>query len=454
MSEKEKSRRARYKKNREKWIFIQSALIVLVSLAVLISAIVSYQLKKTYYIDYDESGNIDYTVQLKENDFYEEDYLESDRSYVASLIDNIITDFYYKLDMDEENVNYRYSYDITARLEIVDDTSGRVIFDPVYPIASEQNKVQSSNSSLVITEIAVIDYEKYNDLAERFLDAASLSKTTGNIIVKFEVDVLSECSAFAGSALEHFTSELRIPLTTETVNVQMTSTVPDSESKMLACTRGVGSEVFKTTAIVLLVLDVLLGCLLATFIYLTRTEDITYAARTKKVLSAYKSYIQKIRNMFDVGSYQVVRVDKFEELLEIRDTVQAPILMYENDDKTCSRFMIPTESKILYLYEIKVEGVDDPMPCTVPSAPTAVVSPKITNVVRPVVKVTVAQTPPPPPPAPEEPAIETVLEEPELDVESEEDAAPEVFVEVENEAEEEPIAEEELIVEEEPIVEV
>ena len=56
MSEKEKSRRARYKKNREKWIFIQSALIVLLSLAVLISAIVSYQLKKTYYIDYDESG--------------------------------------------------------------------------------------------------------------------------------------------------------------------------------------------------------------------------------------------------------------------------------------------------------------------------------------------------------------------------------------------------------------
>ena len=51
--------------------------------------------------------------------------------------------------------------------------------------------------------------------------------------------------------------------------------------------------------------------------------------------------------------FQIV-VDAFDEMLEIRDTIQAPILMFENEDKTCAKFMIPTDSKLLYLYEIKV----------------------------------------------------------------------------------------------------
>ena len=42
-------------------------------------------------------------------------------------------------------------------------------------------------------------------------------------------------------------------------------------------------------------------------------------------------------------------------MLEIRDTVQSPLLMYENEDKTCSQFFITTAEKVLYLYEIAVE---------------------------------------------------------------------------------------------------
>ena len=97
MSESEKKRRGLYRKNREKWIFTQAVIIAVLTIAILISALVAYQLNKTYFIEYRESGYIDYNVFLKDNEFYDSTYLEKDQSYVASLIDKIVADFNYEI---------------------------------------------------------------------------------------------------------------------------------------------------------------------------------------------------------------------------------------------------------------------------------------------------------------------------------------------------------------------
>ena len=429
------NKRKRYKKHREKWIFVQVVAITVITLAMLISGIVSYNLNKTYYIGYTESGNIDYNVFLKDNDFYEESYIGKDQSYVASIIDKIIADYSYSIDMDVDDVNYRYSYTVKSRLEIIDNTSERPLFNPEYELVSVQNKLQNTSNRLLINEIIVINYDEYNNIANSFIETYGLSNVTSNIVVTLEVDVLSDCNAFSGSSADSYSSELRIPLTTKTVNIKMSSMVPDAESKMMACTRGAGSEVFKTTAIVLAVVDALVILVLLAFIYLTRTDDITYSARVKKILSQHKSYIQKINNLFDTSNYQIVLVDRFDEMLEIRDTIQAPILMYENPEKTCAQFIIPTDSKLLYKYVIKIDGYEEPESPKAPDpAPTTIVKPNITNVVRPVVKVVVA-----PPAAPEkkesEATVETVMEEPEIEIETEAEEIPCVTATVEEDTE-------------------
>ena len=384
---------------------------VVIALAIIISSLVAYQLNKTYYIGYSESGSIDYNVFLEDNEFYDSTFLDKDQSYVASLIDKIVADFSYNIEMDTSDVNYKYSYTVKSRLEIIDNSSKAPIFNPEYELVSVQNKTKSSSSRLHINEIVVLDYDQYNDLANKFLATYDLTgNTTSNIVVTLSVDVLSDCNAFSGSTVDAYTSELRIPLTTKTVNIKMTSAVPDSESKMIACTRGAGYEAFKTTAIVLGVFEALVLLLMGAFIYLTRTEDITYTARVKKIVSQYKSYIQRIKTIFDHSGYQRVFVDTFDEMLEIRDTIQAPILMYENNDKTCAKFMIPTDSKLLYIYEIKIEGFEEPeTESSSGNSQTAV--PNITNVVRPVVKVVVN----PAAPKADAPMYETVIEAPEVE---------------------------------------
>lgn len=438
MSEKEKKKRAMYQRKRERWAFVQIVLIAIVTVAVIISSIVAVQLKSKYYVNYRESGGIDYKVALKENEFFEEGFLDGGQSYVASLIDRIIADFSYEIDMDSDDVSYQYSYTINSRLEIIDNSSKVAIFDPEYELINVQNKSQKSSDKLNINEIVVINYDEYNDLANRFIDTYDLTNTTSSIVVTLTVNVLSNCEAFTDSAVDAYTSELRIPLTTKTVNVKMTAAVPDEESNMIACTRGEGSEVFKTTAIVLGVVDALMIAVLIAFMYFTKTADITYTARVKRIISQYKSYIQRINNLFETKGYQVILVNEFDEMLEIRDTIQAPILMYENADKTCAKFMIPTDSKLLYTYTISIEGYEEPENEAEDPSPAITVQPNITNIVRPVVKVVLNPNPAPTKPTEPEPIVENILEEPEIEADDaiEVVAATEEFDETDSEIDE------------------
>ena len=402
MSEKAKRHTAAYRRNRERWIFAQSVIVIVLTLAVLICALVSARLNKTYYVAYTESGNVDYNVFLKENEFYEEDHLGKDQTYVASLIESVVASFAYRIDMDAENVNYRYSYNVTSTLEIVENASDGIIYNPEKMLVEKDGLIQNSASNLVINEIVAIDYNDYNELATRFLQTYGLTDVESSIVLRLNVEVLSDCAAFTSSAVDSYVSELRIPLTTKTVNVEMTSTVPENDDRMIACNRGLGGEAFRVSAIVLAVVDAILILVLVAFIYLTRTEDITYTARVKRILSRYKSFIQRIRGAFDENGYQVIHVSSFDEMLEIRDTVGAPILLFENSEKTCARFYIPTDAHLLYVYEISIEGASEPAPAAAPAE---------VPVAAPVVKAPVEETPVVEAPVEETPALEAPAEE-------------------------------------------
>ena len=233
-----------------------------------------------------------------------------------------------------------------------------------------------------------------------FLRTYDLQNTESNIRLALEVDVQGNCANFVDTATENYVSELCIPLTQKTVNVDMTSSIPASETRTVECKSGVASEAFRVTAIVLGVVDALLIPLLVAFILLTRTKDMTYAARVKRITSQYKSFIQKTKNDFDPSGYQVLHVERFDELLEIRETVSAPILMYANDEELYTRFYVPTGAMLLYVYEIKVEGCEtaqcDPLPkncpcaanTTCPRAPQTPSAPVATPVVAPEDKAT------------------------------------------------------------------
>ncbi len=356
MSEAERKRRLDYKKNRKKWLMIQAIIIAVVALIVLGSTLTYYQLNKTFYINYTERSDIDYKVALKPNEFYEETVLDKGQIYVASLIDSVTADIMYELNMETEDVDYEYSYNVEAQL-LVADKSGVAIFDPVYEIKPLTKHEQSTNK-LTIKENVTLDYEEYNSIANAFVTEFGLKDVVCTLIVRMNIEVNGACDEFSSDSSNSYSTALNIPLTEKTVNIEMTQSVPSGESKVLACSTALNKDIFKITGIVFTIIDILLLITYVSFAYLTRNEDINYSIKIKKLLSNYRSYIQRLTNEFDTEGYQILTVGSFNEMLSIRDTIQSPILMNENEDQTRSRFMIPTNTKILYMFEIKVDNYD------------------------------------------------------------------------------------------------
>ena len=358
MSEVEIKRRQDYKRNRKKWILIQTIALVMVGLIALSSFVLYDRMNRTYYIEYTENSNVDYKVQYKSNGFFEEEWIDAGNSYVTSLVNGIQADFEYTMNMNASDVGFDYSYGVTAQLVVSDKTTGDPIFNPVDELLPETKGSARRTDSITITESVTVDFQKYNALAHQFITAYGLKNATAMLCIKLNVEVLSQCDEFETNNENSYSTTLVVPLCEENFSMHTTSSAPSGESKVLACKGAVNTGIFLTVGIVGAVLASLIAIVLLVFIYITRNEDINYYNKVKKILNSYRSFIQQIEGEFDTEGYQIVPIKTFVEMLGIRDTIQSPILMWENNDETMTQFLIPTNTKILYVFEIKVDNYD------------------------------------------------------------------------------------------------
>lgn len=357
MSEAERKRRIDYIKNRKRWIMIIAAILGGLILLTVISAGMYYTLNKSYYIDYQEKANVDYTVSLKNNSFYEGTVADKNQAYVASIIDDIIADFNYTFLMSANNVEINYTYSVDALMAITDKNTGAVIFD-VKDTVLEKKTFLTTASHISVDEALTVDFEKYNTLEERFIKEYNLSSTVSTLKLMLNVDILGVCDQFSNDSTHHYSIVLNVPLSEQTVVMYSTSENVNTAGQILACGNAIAKTVFLILFIVFAILSVLAVIALIVFSRLTINTDVSYGIRIKKLLRNYKTYIQQINTAFNDEGYQVLMVNSFNEMLEIRDTLQLPIIMNENEDHTCTKFMIPTDSAILYLFEVKIADYD------------------------------------------------------------------------------------------------
>lgn len=359
MSELEIRKRQEYVRNRKKWMIVQIVAIVIVAAIALGSFLICDRMNRTYYIEYTESSNLDYRVKYEENAFFDDDWVERDQAYIAFLIDAIEADFHYELNMDTTGVGFDYSYEILATTVVADKDSGNPYYTVEEVLFPKKSVSISHNSTVAIDEKISIDYNKFNDMATRFVGAYGLKNASSTLIVTLSVDVLSACDAFETSNENSYFTSLNIPLNEETFSVEVTQSIPEDESKVLACSGAASQKLFHVLGIVTTILACVLAVVLGVFLYMTQNEDITYSAKVRKLVNAYGSYIQRITGEFDDAGYQTIYVKTFVEMLGIRDTIQSPILMYENRDATMTRFLVPTNTQLLYCFEIKVDNYDE-----------------------------------------------------------------------------------------------
>lgn len=358
MSEAEKKKRADYRKKRAAAI---AAITVVLAICCFLTGAafgVFQSLNKAHYISYTEHGSVAHRVLFKNSDFSEG--LEDDAdAYVSSLLKSVITTFEYEMDMEGDDVEYKYTYGVFATVKVTDDRTDTVIYSPVKELLPEKSYTAKSDKKLVISQPVMVSYDEYNKIAKDFIEALDVEDEPLSCVleISMNVNVISASDRFVSDSSNTYSSTLRVSLCEAITNIQSEATVP-SDSKVLASSDS-ASGIFGILSIVLGGVDILILAALVIFVYKTRNKDINYQIKVKRLVQSYKSYIQKINNPFDESGKQTLSVATFGEMLELRDTLSSPILMYENEDRTCTKFIIPTATDIIYVFEIKVEDYDE-----------------------------------------------------------------------------------------------
>ena len=115
-----------------------------------------------------ENSNIDYRVFLKDNEFFNSDYLVDDKGYIASLIDYIQAKFDYQLEFDRNDVNYQYTYWIEGNVVVRQKNMEKPLYESSDVLVNEK-VMTGTKEPVTISENVQIDYNHYNQLIKNFI---------------------------------------------------------------------------------------------------------------------------------------------------------------------------------------------------------------------------------------------------------------------------------------------
>ncbi len=341
------------KKRRKHKIKLGVASAVLIIIAVIL-ILAYFKLSKNEYNTYTENARVNYKVSLKENEFYRDQYVDGKSTIIASLIKDIDVNFDYKMNLANEQ-DYTYEYKIVAKTNVKESSKSNSIYETTDELVNSIQQ-ESNSKDLEIVDSVKINYDDYNEKINKFINLYRLDNVTSTLQLEMYVYVVNK---YDGKQIneESKIMTVDIPLTTKTINISIDSNVVQGEGKILSKkSEYQNPEYFLWAGIALAIIGIIIFIMLIKYIIEKRSAETMYAQELKQILFNYKSYIQRSNTPIDTKGYKIISINTFEEILGLRDTMQAPILMYTEEEEERTKFMILSD-KIMYIYVLGAKEI-------------------------------------------------------------------------------------------------
>lgn len=301
-------------------------------------------------INYEKSGNVSVRTYLKENSYYNSNYLDEDMAVIANLIDYFKLDYNYSYALSD-NVDYKVKYGITTDLIVFDsDNNTKPIYTNSEVILDE--KEESGHGQVVKIDLynQKISYDSYNKIVQ------SLKKEVvpnANLVVNFNVYLEGYSNKLGEKITDSYNNSLTIPITNKTININKPGVTSDKGSIDSNDKLGAGYIVLVvSTLIVLLVL------IIYTLTSAFRDKHLTkYDIKINKILREFDRAITEAKSTFELSEDDNnIEVVDFMELLDVHDNINSPIIYYKVSDDV-SVFATRNNNDVYY-YVIKRKDFD------------------------------------------------------------------------------------------------
>lgn len=320
-----------HKTNRKKYIGYSQRLFLSIFLFLIFFAICLFFSSKTFEkekqspVKYSEKRNVNYRVYLNNNPFYDKDYLDMDKAYVASLIKNIDVNFNYKFKITELS-NISFDYKIIGELIIENNNGTNRYFEKKYTLLDNQAKKLENGNNFDIKENIKIDYGYYNQLANNFRSAYGVDT---NSYLNLYMEINSNSSEKLNYKINDVNKILlKIPLSEKAVEIKFDQNNGEITKQVVREGNIIFNKNYLILEIIFLLLTIYFFLKTVKYIVSIMKKNTKYDKFVNNILKEYDRLIVETNTDIDLKKYNIIEIKKFTELLDVRDNLKCPILYY------------------------------------------------------------------------------------------------------------------------------
>ncbi len=338
-------------------LLINVAGIIIFFVLSLVFLISSISVKARHNVLYNQSSNLDYKVYLKPNDYYKESYLGKNMQYIANLIDNIDISFNYNFSANQ-NINYTYMYYVKADVSVTDtDDKSKVIYSKSDRLTEPTTINKEDSNGFTILQNAKINYSEYNDLVKSFKSSYGISANS-NLVLSLCIEIKDEKGNLIRSTDSADTMKITIPLTEQMIDIKMDyKEVNNSNNARIYKDFSISNQITLALSIISIIISLGFIVRLIMFIKKTSPKKTVYDLTLAKILREYDRVIVNSKKIVNMDG-EVIDVKSFNELLDVRDNIEKPIIFSEIHKGLKSVFIVKTSNET-YRYILKLADLEN-----------------------------------------------------------------------------------------------
>ena len=347
------STKSRNKKRQSSW-FLYVVLFFISLTICLLFASKTIVRKQALPINYSQKGNIAYKVYLNKNDFYTEDYLDMNKSYVASLIKYIDIDFKYDFNINSLTT-MDFNYKVIGELVIENSKGNGRYLEKEYTLLDTKVGKLIQDKSKTITENIKIDYAYYNQLANSF-------RSTFGVDTNSYLNVYLLVAPKTDKNLNYVIDEtnkvsLKIPLSEKAIEINLDATSQNVNKQIIPSKEVQFNLFFLIMELVCFIPTCILLIKMISKILIAFDVFTPYDNYVRKKLKEYDRLIVETNSPLYTKGLNVIEIGSFTELLDARDNLNLPILYLNTIPHQEGIFYISNNNDI-YILKINNDQLD------------------------------------------------------------------------------------------------
>ena len=329
-----------------------STILLFIGIILIFKSFKVEQGTKNVLYSYNINRNVNYTVQLNENEFFQNQSLEMNKTYISSLVDKINMDFTYTL-AGNKKAKTKYTYQVVAVTDVKYASTSSDNQDTIWSkqyVLVEPKEVEVNGSNFNISENFDVDFATYNEEVKKFKEQLRMP-VKANLQIKLVVRSNMEVAGIEKPVIESSIMNLDMDLAQDVFSVE--KQFDNSETKEIFETTETNKKINKPLIVIgtVLIVAAILIMLDAIRKSIKFSKKSDYAIALNRILKNYGDIVAEIVSPVEIDNLNVIEVKNFDQLLDIEEEVRMPILFYETIPEEQGEFIIVCDS-MAYRYVI------------------------------------------------------------------------------------------------------